>query len=69
VKEVRELTEPITFGPAEALAGLDTIVNRALWPDSESRFGAQQILAERFNQLADLRNGIRHSGAVDEVTQ
>jgi hypothetical protein len=47
----------------------DTIVNRALWPDFESRFGTQQILAERFNQLADLRNGIRHSRAVDEVTR
>jgi hypothetical protein len=33
------------------------------------RFGTKEILAERFDQLADLRNCIRHSRAIDEVTQ
>ena len=33
------------------------------------RFGTKDILAERFDQLADLRNCIRHSRAVNEVTR
>jgi hypothetical protein len=46
-----------------------TIANNALWPAFESRFGTKEILAERFAQLAGLRNCIRHSSAVDEVTR
>jgi hypothetical protein len=47
----------------------DTIVSKPLWPVFESRFGSTGILAERFDQLAGLRNCIRHSRAVDEVTR
>ena len=47
----------------------DTIANKTLWPAFESRFGTKEILAERFSQLGDLRNSIRHSRAVDEVTR
>ena len=47
----------------------DTITNKALWPEFESRFGTKEILVERFGQLAELRNCIRHSRAVDEVTR
>ena len=47
----------------------DTITNKALWPEFESSFGTKEILAERFGQLAELRNCIRHSRAVDDVTR
>ena len=47
----------------------DTITNKALWPEFETRFGTKETLAARFGQLAELRNGIRHSRTVDEITR
>ena len=44
------------------------IVNKAAWPVYADIFGNKEILAKRFDQLAELRNGIRHSRTVDEVT-
>lgn len=45
----------------------DTILNRALWPHFEVRFRNPQTLATRFDQLAELRNSIRHSRQVSEI--
>jgi hypothetical protein len=47
----------------------DTILSKALWPRFQGRFANKETLAKRFDQLAELRNGIRHSRAVDEVTR
>ncbi len=47
----------------------DTMVAKPLWPDFEPRFGSKGVLATRFDQLAELRNGIRHSRSVDEITR
>jgi hypothetical protein len=47
----------------------DTIANKALWPLFSQRFVNKDALRARFGQLAELRNGIRHSRAVDEVTR
>ncbi len=47
----------------------DVVVNKTLWPTFETRFGSKGVLQTRFGQLAELRNGIRHSRAVDEITQ
>jgi hypothetical protein len=47
----------------------DSIASKSLWPEFESCFGSKEVLATRFGQLAELRNSIRHSRAVDEVTQ
>lgn len=47
----------------------DIISNRSLWPLFQTCFGTKEVLAIRFGQLAELRNGIRHSRAVDEVTR
>jgi hypothetical protein len=47
----------------------DTIVSKTSWPEFEQRFGTKENLANRFNQLGELRNGIRHSRKVDEVTR
>lgn len=42
----------------------DTIQNRVLWPLFQPRFAGNEIVAKRFDQLAELRNGIRHSRTV-----
>ena len=47
----------------------DAISGKLLWPLLEDRFGSKGNLPVRFNQLAELRNGIRHSRAVTEVTE
>ncbi len=45
----------------------DTITNKGLWQRFVGRFVNKETLVRRFGQLADLRNGIRHSRSVDEV--
>jgi hypothetical protein len=47
----------------------EVITAKALWPAFEARFGTKEMLNLRFGQLAELRNGIRHSRGVDEVTR
>jgi hypothetical protein len=47
----------------------DAILNKALWPLFQARFANREMLTKRFDQLAELRNGIRHSRTVDEITQ
>ena len=47
----------------------DTMTNRSLEELFGSRFPSKEILVRRFDQLAELRNGIRHSRTVDEVTR
>ena len=39
------------------------------WPSFSTTFGNKEQLSIRFNQLAELRNKVRHSRDVDEVTQ
>lgn len=46
-----------------------TILNKGLWDLFADRFANKDALTNRFDQLAELRNGIRHSRAVDEVTR
>ena len=47
----------------------ETITNKALTDLFQSRFTHKETLVQRFDQLAELRNGIRHSRTVDEVTR
>lgn len=47
----------------------DTILNKTLWHDFEKLFASKETLSAKFGQLAELRNGIRHSRAVDEITR
>lgn len=46
----------------------DTFTNKALWPLFEPRFANKVTLAAKFDQLAELRNSIRHSRKVDKIT-
>jgi hypothetical protein len=47
----------------------DTILSKPVWARFEPRFGTKDGLTGKFNQLAELRNGIRHSRTVDEVSR
>jgi hypothetical protein len=47
----------------------DTIVAKPSWPHFEASFANKESLATKFDQLAELRNGIRHSRSVSEVTR
>ncbi len=47
----------------------DTMTSKALTPLFRSRFSTTETLAQRFDQLSELRNSIRHSRTVDEVTR
>jgi hypothetical protein len=47
----------------------DAIASKVLWSVFEGRFGTKEMLVARFGQLAELRNGIRHSRTVDQVTR
>jgi len=46
----------------------DTIVSKASWLDFERHFGNKETLIKKFDQLGELRNGIRHSRSVSEIT-
>ena len=45
----------------------DTIISKSLWPQFEPRFSTKEALIAKFDQLAELRNGIRHSRAVSQI--
>jgi hypothetical protein len=45
----------------------DTITSKTLWPQFEPHFSTKELLIAKFDQLAELRNGIRHSRAVSEI--
>jgi hypothetical protein len=47
----------------------DTITGKTPWPAFEARFGTKEAFAGKIDQLAELRNGIRHSRAVDEIVR
>ncbi len=47
----------------------DTIASKALWNQFSRLFNNKETLNVKFNQLAEARNAIRHSRAVDEITR
>ncbi len=47
----------------------ETITSKAIWPAFQAEFGNKEHLANRFDQLAELRNAIRHSRPVSDVTR
>jgi hypothetical protein len=44
-------------------------MSKASWSHFETRFSNKETLNSKFGQLAELRNGIRHSRTVDDVTR
>ena len=47
----------------------DTILSKAIWSEFEKCFANKETLMAKFGQLVELRNSIRHSRTVDEVTR
>jgi hypothetical protein len=47
---------------------LDTITAKSLWSEFEDIFGTKEQLNTRFDQLAELRNALRHSRTMIDVT-
>jgi hypothetical protein len=47
----------------------DAILSKTNWPLFQGLFANKETLSKRFDQLAELRNGIRHSRTVDDVTR
>lgn len=47
----------------------DTIANKALWSHFEPRFKKKDSLVTKFSQLTEMRNSIRHSRALSEITK
>lgn len=47
----------------------EIVSSKSLWTDFASKFSNKETLVNKFGQLAELRNGIRHSRSVDDVTR
>ena len=47
----------------------DAITSKTYWAQFEPRFSNKETLMAKFSQLVGLRNGIRHSRTVDEITR
>ena len=62
-----ELAARIEFSDLRELQ--DIITSKATWAKFEPRFANKQTLRVKFDQLAELRNGIRHSRKVDAITR
>jgi len=46
----------------------DTIISKTAWDSFSDRFGNKETAKAKFDQLGELRNGIRHSRSVSEIT-
>ena len=47
----------------------DLLVSKSLWGKFQSEFSNKDVLIQKFNQLVEIRNSIRHSRSVDEIVQ
>lgn len=47
----------------------DAITSKATWSRFEPRFANKEAVCAKFGQLAELRNGIRHSRTVDDISR
>ena len=45
----------------------DTITSKLLWSEFQKIFQNKDALIQKFNQLVEMRNGIRHSRSIDEI--
>lgn len=63
----QKLERMFEFADLRDLQGV--ITNRILWPLFEKQFRNRELLNNRFDQLAELRNSIRHSRTVTEIVR
>ena len=67
VENFKELSSKLEFADLRDLQ--EVISHKATWDQFASRFVNKESLYGKFDQLAELRNGIRHSRSVDEITR
>jgi len=67
VENFHELSARLEFADLRELQ--EIITTKATWEQFEPRFINKETLNAKFGQLAELRNGIRHSRTVDEITR
>ena len=67
LEQYRQLSRRLEYCDLRELQ--DIILSKSLWRGFEKKFGNKGTLSAKFGQLAELRNGIRHSRSVDEVTR
>ena len=67
MKEYETLLSQLEFADLRELQ--DTITNKEIWPRFASRCRSKEGTITRFSQLAQLRNGIRHSRQVNDIVR
>lgn len=67
IENYKELTANLEFADLRELQ--EIITSSVTWVLFEPRFTNKETLNAKFGQLAELRNGIRHSRTVDEITR
>jgi hypothetical protein len=65
LKKYKILPHKLEFCDLRELA--DSIVNKSLWPEFQPLFVNKETFLGKFDQMAELRNGIRHSRTVDAI--
>lgn len=67
LKQYQKLAAKLEYADLRELQ--ETILSKMAWSLFETRFANKETLTKRFDQLAELRNGIRHNRTVDEITR
>lgn len=67
LENFKELASRLEYADLRDLQ--EIITYKATWDQFAPRFANKETLYTKFGQLADLRNGIRHSRTVDEITR
>ena len=67
LENFKQLSERIEFADLRELQ--EMITSRMSWELFQPRFVNKEALNIKFDQLAELRNGIRHSRSVTEITR
>lgn len=67
LQDYKTLSSQLEYADLNELESV--IVTKAQWLKFQDRFGSKELLATRFGQLAELRNSIRHSRKVNDVTR
>jgi len=65
IEHSADLTMRLEFCDLRELQGI--IASDSLWQQFSRRFGSKETLIMRFDQLAELRNALRHTRTVDEI--
>jgi tetratricopeptide (TPR) repeat protein len=65
-RNYKSLSAMLEFSDIRDLQNI--IIGKTNWPIFEMRFGNKERLNTKFDQFAELRNGIRHSRPVDKIT-